>query len=105
MGEVHISGIDLPPRCSRKLADLEIRGVRQLYARLQREHTALQQHLGLSDEDFDTLTRQVESVIRSEFPEDALPHVHPPVNKTGVAVNRLHDPARPRYPLRGRRSR
>jgi len=100
-----LSEIHLPAGCSRKLENLEIRDVRQLYARMQRDRVALQRYLALPDADFEALSRELEALVASRYPQDRLPHAHPTVNKTGVAANRLYDPARPRFGTRSRRSR
>jgi hypothetical protein len=80
-----------------KLNALEIRTVRQLFARLRNEEIELRDYLELSDQEFALFRKNVEDFIEAEFPEDTLPHIHPPVHKGGVAVNRLDDPSRPKY--------
>jgi hypothetical protein len=91
--EAHLG---IPAGVVGKLKDLAIRGVRQLHARLRREGPGLQDYLQLSDPAFADLCRKVEGAISDHYPEDLQPHVHPEVNKKGVAVHRLHDPKRPR---------
>lgn len=98
--DLRLSNIDIPAGARRRLEKLEIRGVRQLFARLQREAGDLQPYLGLSDEDFAALRHTVEAMIDAQYPQDKLPHLHPAVNKKGVAVDRLDDPERPRYAAR-----
>ncbi len=93
-----LSDIDISDRISSKLGELEINGVRQLYSRLLHEANALRTFLRLSPDDFSELRQKVETVVRDEYPEDLLPQIHPQVNKRGVAVHRLNDPTRPRFP-------
>jgi hypothetical protein len=100
--DVGLTEIGIPEASARKLEHLAIRGVRQLFARLQVESDRLQRYLGLSDDQFRELSRRVEGYIQDRHPEDELPHVQPAVNKRGVAVDRLHDPDRPRYVRSGR---
>ena len=95
--DVLLSDVGISAKAVQRLRGLEIRGVRQLYARLQREKAELQRYLQLSDEEFAEVLRRVEARIDSDYPEDARPRIHPDVNKRGVAVDRLHDPTRPRY--------
>ena len=97
MADLALAELDIPGRISRKLEDLEIRSVRQLYARLRQEDHVLRDYLQLSKEDFSELRHKVEHLIREEHPEDLLPKLHPRVHKRGVAIHRLHDPTRPRY--------
>jgi hypothetical protein len=92
---------DIPPAVSRKLENLEIKSVRQLYARLRDDRGTLRAYLQLSDEEFTRLYRRIENLVRDEYPQDLLPKIHPTVNKSGVAVHRLHDPTRPKYNKRG----
>lgn len=87
----------IPETTRARLNTLEIRTLRQLAARLTAEGNQIQEYLRLSDQKFAALRRRVERLIQGEFPEDALARVHPPVNKRGVAVHRLKDPARPKY--------
>jgi hypothetical protein len=92
-----LADLEFPAAVVRKLGDLAIRGVRQLYARLRHEGPGLQHYLQLSDPAFADLCRRVEDAIRADYPEDLHPPVHPRVNKTGVSVYRLRDPKSPRY--------
>ena len=97
-----LSELKIPAAVSRKLDDLEIRSVRQFYSRLRDDGPRLQEYLKLKDVDFASLYRKVEGVIKDEYPEDMIPRIHPRVKKTGVAVHRLNDPARPRFGKRGK---
>lgn len=97
MMDQKLSDTNIPIAVLRKLEDLAIGSVRQLYARLRYERSSLREHLQLPDADFDEFYREIEELIRTECPEDALPQIRSTVNKTGVAVRRLHDPTRPRY--------
>lgn len=100
--DLRLLDIDIPAAISSKLEDLEIRSVRQLYARLQGEGHSLQDHLQLSDEEFAGLKSKIEDLIRDEYPEDMIPRIHPKVNKSGVAVHRLNDPSRPKFNRHGK---
>lgn len=100
MADIALTEIDIPGRISRKLGELDIKGVRQLYSRLRKEANPLRDFLELSNDDFSTLRQKIEMVVRNEYPEDLLPTIRPQVHKGGVAVHRLNDPARPRYSRR-----
>lgn len=84
-----IASIGIAPSIARKLEDLEIRSVRQLYSRLQNESLGLQGYLELSGDDFSGLLRKVEGFIQDEFPQDLLPRIHPRINRSGVSIHRL----------------
>ena len=96
-----LSDVDTLGWISRKLEDIEVRSVRQLYARLREDSSTLQGYLKLSDEEFSKLYEKIESLIRNEYPQDMVSRAHPTVNKSGVAVHRLHNPTRPKYNKRG----
>jgi hypothetical protein len=95
--DLRLSEAGIPAALARKLEEIAINSVRQLYARLRSDGKTLRVYLGLSDADFDEFYRGVENLISEEYPEDRLPRIHPRVNKSGVAAHRLNDPARPRY--------
>lgn len=96
-----LSDVDIPERILRKLEDLAIRTVRQFYARLRDDGSNLQKYMGLSDEQFSRIYEKIENLIKDEYPQDMLPKIHPTVNKSGVAVHRLHDRTRPKYNKHG----
>lgn len=95
-----LSDADIPAALVRKLEEVEIKGVRQLYDRLRSDSQTLRNYLKLSEADFDEFYRMVEDLIKQDYPEDTLSRIHPKVNKSGVAVHRLNDPTRPRYEKR-----
>lgn len=95
--DLRLADAGVPEAVAHKLEDVAINSVRQLYARLRSDGNALRQYLGLTDADFDEFYRRVEKLVGEEYPEDGLPRIHPKVNKRGVAVHRLDDPARPRF--------
>ncbi len=96
-----LSDLNIPATVLRKLEDIAVVSVRQLCARLRHESAEMQEYLQLSDEEFAGFRREIEDVIQTESPEDTLPRIRPVVNKSGVAVHRLHDPTRPKYNARG----
>jgi hypothetical protein len=98
--DLTLADAGMPARITRKLERAAIRSLRQLYDRLRNDSGALRKYLGFSDADFEKFYRSVEDMIRKDYPEDTLPHIHPKVNKRGVAVHRLNDPTRPRYEKR-----
>lgn len=81
----------------KSLGELEINTARQLFARLSSREEELKEYIQLSPKEYETLRRKLHSLISKRFPEDLVPRIHPPVNRRGVAVHRLHDTARPRY--------
>lgn len=89
--------VEIPAAIVSKLGKLAIHGVRQFHARLRQEGPTLRQYLQLSDAAFSDLCRQVEEVIRSQYPLDLSPPAHLEVHKKGVAVHRLRDPKRPKF--------
>jgi len=97
-----LADINIPLGISRKLGELEIRSVRQLYSRMRHEDKILRDYLQLSKNDFSELRNKIENLIREEYPEDVPSRINPQVNKTGVAVHRLTDPERPKYDRRGK---
>ncbi|HEX3552296.1 MAG TPA: hypothetical protein VIA62_03600 [Thermoanaerobaculia bacterium] len=89
--------INIPSAILRKLAELEIKSLRQLYARLQHEDFGLREYLQLSKADFSQLLQNVENIIRNEHPEALLPSIHPRVNRTGVPLHRFRGPVRSKH--------
>jgi len=85
---------EIPSTILRKLAELEIKSVRQLYARLQHEELGLRDYLQLSKDDFCELRERVESILRDEHPDALLPSIRPRVNRTGVPLHRFRSPVR-----------
>jgi hypothetical protein len=85
---------EIPNSILRKLAELEIRSVRQLYARLQHEGRGLRDYLQLSKNDYSELLERVESILRDEHPDALLPAIRPRVNRTGVPLHRFRGSAR-----------
>jgi hypothetical protein len=100
--EQELSETNIPATISRKLEDLEIRSVRQLYSRLLRDSSNLQDYLQLTDIDFASFYRAVEGLVKDKYPDDILPRIHPAVKKTGVAAHRLNDPTRPKFDRRSK---
>lgn len=87
----------IPESLLTRLINLEVHTIRQLSARLRNREHELEDYLELSDEEFASLRRKVDDLIRDRFPEDDMPRIFPTVNKRGVAAHRLHDPSRPRF--------
>ncbi len=79
------------------LRGLEINTVRQLFARLRTQEQELRHYMKLSTSDFEAFRKKLDELISKNFPEDLIPRINPTVNKRGVAVQRLQDPARPKY--------
>ena len=96
--DLRLAEAGVPEAVVEKLEEAAINSVRQLYDRLRGDGGgALRRYLGLGEADFDQLYRRVEQLVGDEYPEDMLDRIHPKVNKRGVAVHRLNDPARPRF--------
>jgi hypothetical protein len=95
--DLNLKALDLAHPVREKLEVLEVRTLRQLFARLSGSAQSLRTYLELSEPEFAALHRQVEQRIREEFPEDALPRIRPQVHKRGVAVHRLADSRRSRF--------
>ena len=84
----------LSPEVRARLKSLEIRTIRQLFCRLDRDQAELRAFLELSTEAFAALRAHVAALVQQEFPQDAVPRIFPTVNKRGVAVHRLRERAR-----------
>lgn len=87
----------IPGSILTKLIELEVHTLRQLSARLRGQENELEDYLELSDEEFASLRRKVDDLIRDRFPDDDISRIYPTVNKRGVAVHRLDDSTRPRF--------
>jgi len=96
--DLNLQEVDfIAPPVAARLADLEIRTLRQLAARLTSDRETLREYLDLDPPHFHRLCSDTEALVERRFPDAALPAIFPKVHRQGVAVHRLDDPARPRF--------